>query len=90
MRMQARILLCVLLMTVGATSAATDSYPFLLSFTDVVAKTAGLPLLRDQILEPGEKEIRVWIGFGVVAPEKMVRIMIDKTGHVSGDRKSVV
>jgi hypothetical protein len=62
-----------------------DSRPFLLQFTDVVTKTAGLPVLRNDVLEPGEKEIRIWIGFGVAEPEKMVRIMVDKSGHISGE-----
>jgi tryptophan synthase alpha subunit len=42
-------------------------------------------LLKDTSLAAGEREIRVWVGFGIVVPEKMLRLRINSNGVVSGN-----
>lgn len=42
--------------------------------TDPVAETMGIPPLRGVKLRPGFEEVRIWIGFGVVIPHKLIRL----------------
>jgi hypothetical protein len=59
--------------------------PFLLQFTDDAATTAGIGLLRDSPDLGKASEIRIWIGFGIIEPEHMVRLRIGPDGKVRGD-----
>lgn len=58
--------------------------PFLLQFTDDVATTAGIGVLKDTPLPEGHREIRVWLGFGIIVPEQMLRLQVTGSNRVSG------
>ena len=62
-----------------------NGLPFLLSFTDDAARAAGFGLLREAPLPAGESEIRLWTGFGVLAPDSMLRLRTDAAGRVDGE-----
>lgn len=47
--------------------------PSLLKFTDDAAITYDLGLLRETLLPEGEVELPIWLGFGLVIPEEMLR-----------------
>jgi len=86
MRFGFRNSLLVLVLSLGApVSAGEVPLPSLLSYVDDVAVTAKIGLLRDTPLREGEQELRFWTGFGVVVPQRMVRIRVTPTGTVSGD-----
>jgi hypothetical protein len=53
-------------------------------FTDKKARAIDLTPLREKSLAHGNKEIRIWVGFGVVSPEDLLIINIDNSGNVSG------
>jgi hypothetical protein len=59
--------------------------PFLLQFTNSAATAAGIGVLKDAALPEGEKEIRIWIGFGIIEPNAMLRMRVDSSGTVTGD-----
>ena len=68
-----------------SSSAEEKKEPFLLAFTNSVATTAGIGLLKETPLPPGNSEIRIWIGFGIVTPDEMLRIQVNSHGEVTGD-----
>jgi hypothetical protein len=47
---------------------------------DRVTRAAGLELLRNQTSGEGRREIRLWEGFGLFAPEQLLRIVVDSRG----------
>ena len=47
---------------------------------DLVARAAGLEPLRDQTRLKARREIRLWEGFGIFAPEELLRIVQDSGG----------
>ena len=47
---------------------------------DQVARAAGLEPLRSQTRPRAQREIRLWDGFGIVAPEELLRIVQDSGG----------
>lgn len=61
----------------------TDSF---VEFTDDKALSANLAPLRKKALIPGTKEIRVWVGFGIVSPEDLLVLKIDQDERVTGQR----
>lgn len=61
----------------------TDSF---VEFTDDKALSANLIPLRQKALTPGTKEIRVWVGFGVVSREDLLVLQIDRDGSVTGQK----
>ena len=65
--------------------AADGVEPYLLSFTDDVAGTISSGPLRDTPLPPGADEIRVWVGFGILSPESMIRVWRTSAGHADGE-----
>jgi hypothetical protein len=74
----------------GSATAATDvpsdpHVPSLLQYTHEVAETAGIGRLSATAGTPGVEELRIWVGFGIVTPEHMLRLRIDATGKVSGE-----
>ena len=77
--------LVAVILTSGQNSAETKEQPFLLQFTHEVATTAGIGLLSDLVIPDNATEIRVWIGFGTVIPEEVLRLGINADGVVSGD-----
>ena len=81
-----RILVAGLLtLVVTGASATAKEEPFLLHFTDEVATTAGIGLLKSATLPVGSSEIRIWIGFGVVMPDEMLRLQRDSQGEIAGE-----
>ncbi|MEP7043517.1 MAG: hypothetical protein ABI843_10675 [Dokdonella sp.] len=58
--------------------------PFLLTFTDQATYSMNLPLLRESVLPEGAKEVRVWTGFGTVAPDFLLRFQIEPNGDLTG------
>jgi hypothetical protein len=74
----------VTVVVTGASAIAKDE-PFLLRFTDEVATTAGIGLLKSATLPAGSSEIRIWIGFGVVMPDEMLRLQRDSQGEIVGE-----
>ena len=70
--------------SLSASRVASDEYvPGLLEFTDPIAHTAEIGLLREAVPSKYETEVRIWVGFGVVVPNEMVRILASSDG-VSG------
>lgn len=59
--------------------------PFLLDFTNPAADTSGLGKLSEEGIPCGEREIRIWFGFGVVLPDEMVRLRAHPDGKVDGE-----
>lgn len=58
--------------------------PGLLRFTDPVANTLGFGPLRESRLSNVGEEIRIWVGFGTISPDAMLRLRIDRDGLTSG------
>lgn len=50
---------------------------------DAAVASAGLTPLRTQSLPPGVREVRVWVGGGITAPEYMYRF-VERDGKVRG------
>lgn len=59
--------------------------PLLLQFTDDPAHAMQLPILRENGTDGVQREIRAWIGFGVMQPESMIRFMIDNEGNLKAE-----
>lgn len=85
-------LLLLLLLSTGVGAAVPDATPapkweapFLLRFTSGPAQASGLGLLKDRDLVTGEREVRVWIGFGLMLPEHMLRFRVSSSGDISGE-----
>ena len=58
-----------------------DSTEFFLPIADSVAATQGFPSLRSTSLPQGvEREIRAWVGFGLMYPQQGLRIRVGGTG----------
>lgn len=49
------------------------------------ARSAHLQPLVDLALPPNEREVRVWIGFGVVSQMQLVRIQVASSGQIRGE-----
>lgn len=69
------------LLVPGTVVDETNSF---VEFTDKKAKALKLEPLRSNSTSEGSKEIRVWVGFGIVSPEDLLILNIDKKGNVSG------
>lgn len=69
--------MCVWLSPVIAVAEAQRAVeePVLLEFVRDYAATAGLRELKTAKLKPGASEIRIWTGFGVIAPDHAVIII---------------
>ena len=86
-----RILLAIMLACLTACSGTRlrvepDGFvPGLLEFTDPVARTAGIGLLREARVHDESRVIRIWLGFGVVIPNRIVEIRVAADGRVSGE-----
>ncbi|WP_146910465.1 hypothetical protein [Arenimonas daejeonensis] len=88
-----RILLsaCLVAATLPLPSASAQSpadtslpVPTLLRFTDGAANALGIDLLRNMQLPEGQREIRLWVGFGTIAPETLLRFRTGIGGHTIG------
>ena len=80
-----RYLVHTILLVVATQAPASEmEHPVLLPFTDDAAMAAGIGLLKETPLAENSSEIRIWIGFGLVVPEKMLRFRRDSRGVVSG------
>ncbi len=55
-------------------------------FTDKKAHAVNLIPLREKVISPGSKEIRIWVGFGVVTPEDLLVLNVDSKGKISGQK----
>ncbi|MFZ5844768.1 MAG: hypothetical protein ACOY3E_17930 [Pseudomonadota bacterium] len=80
------LLLLILSLSVGSVSfaeSANTKLPLLLQFTDDPARAMHLPLLREVGSDFAQRELRIWIGFGVVKPESLARFVIDQNGNLS-------
>jgi hypothetical protein len=65
-------------------AAQTTTSSVLAAEADSVARTAGFPAdIRSQSLPSGDLEIRAYVGFGIGAPEHLVRIQ-RRAGRVTG------
>lgn len=53
------------------------------------AQAAGLQPLKEAVLQPKQKEIRIWQGFGLVDKLRMLRITINGYGEISADTYSM-
>lgn len=81
-----RGLLFASLMLAAAQATANErEEPFLLQFTSEAVTTAGMGTLKESHIPDQTSEIRVWIGFGVVQPQKMLRLRVNADGGVSGE-----
>jgi len=67
--MSRNLMLLAVLALPFCAKAKEAALPLLLPFTDSTAKTAGLGLLKDVNIPEGNREVRIWVGFGVFAPE---------------------
>ena len=67
------------------TFAQHSERPFLLQFTSDTALTAGIGLLNNSPIPDNTTEVRIWIGFGVVVPEEMLRLRTDAQGATLGE-----
>lgn len=74
-----------LLLTALQAPTAEDFQPTLLSFTNEVADAAGLDRLANEDLSARRSELRVWIGFGVVTPDYMLRLHTNEKGQINGE-----
>jgi hypothetical protein len=50
-----------------------------------VARTAGIGQLESTLLPDGASELRVWVGFGVVSPEHLLRLVVRRDGVITGE-----
>ena len=75
----------ILVVSVAQISAKDIEEPFLLHFTNDAAQTAGIGLLKDSVLPEHSSEMRIWIGFGLVGPNQMLRLRVNPDGIVSGE-----
>jgi hypothetical protein len=57
-------------------SASADTAPHNAEIIDLVARTARLPLLRAGPNRVDRRELRIWIGFGMGIPMKLVRFTV--------------
>jgi hypothetical protein len=73
------------MLAISPALARDGDRPFLLAFTHDVASTAGIGSLENSLVPEGSSEIRVWIGFGVVVPDHLLRLVIDRDGEVEGN-----
>ncbi|WP_144393362.1 hypothetical protein [Pleionea sediminis] len=55
-------------------------------YTDEKARAVGLVPLREKVIAAGNKEIRIWVGFGIISPEDLLILNIDGAGVVSGQK----
>jgi len=78
----AAVIVCLV---AGTTTAATNIDPPLLRYTDEIANTAEIGLLRNSEFPNNRTEIRVWIGFGVITPDEMLRLQLQANGELSGE-----
>jgi hypothetical protein len=83
-----RLLQAVMLFAV-ATSVEADNYgsevASLLSYTRGASAAAGIGELGETQLPEGQQEIRIWIGFGVLATDRMLRLQVNPSGEVRGE-----
>ena len=80
------LLIALALLASGTESPQPDAkLPFLLQFTHEVAETAGVGRLSQTPGSLGSEEIRVWVGFGVISPDHMLRLHRDASGKVFGE-----
>lgn len=87
MMIRNEFLACVagmVLLATPANASGPDKLPSLLGFTDDASTTAGIGVLRDAPIPAGSTELRVWIGFGATAPDRMLRLRTDSAGTVNG------
>ncbi len=59
--------------------------PGLLPYTDELGIGAGLRPLRTFLPDSGEYEIRIWSGFGLQQPHKLLRLKVQSDRRVSGE-----
>ena len=69
---------------VGQSAAGQTAAATWVSYQDEYAEAAGLPLLRQQALPRGTREIRAWIGGGYGWPQELFRLT-QRNGRVSGE-----
>lgn len=68
----------------GNTSPENDN-SFVLTVAQPRSAAMGLPELSTSTLHEGSKEIRIWSGLSTIDPYKMLRIVIDENGQVTGE-----
>ena len=89
-RMRPRIIVLALLITSCssnrflAPATVVDETNSFVEFTDKKASAVKLKPLRDKTIIEGNKEIRVWVGFGIVSSEDLLILKVDKKGKVTG------
>ena len=69
----------------GALELGAHERPFLLQFTDDRARVAQIGILGESPIPEGQREIRIWIGFGILRIERMLRLRVGADGEVTGD-----
>ena len=82
-----KLLVATLLFVAMPAPAAeqTTAEPFLLQFTHGASEAAGIGELKEVPLPDGEREIRIWVGFGVLRTDHMLRLQADSFGNVHGE-----
>jgi len=89
-RMRSRIIVLALLITSCssnrflAPAIVVDETNSFVELTDKKARAVKLKSLRDKTIIEGNKEIRVWVGFGIVSSEDLLILKVDKKGKVTG------
>ena len=86
-RCTAALILLLVVQTLSAepNNTAGAEKPFLLQFTDDPSRAMLLEPLRSSTIGESQKEVRIWIGFGLAMREKMVRFRIAENGEILGD-----
>jgi len=83
-----RTLLIATLLFVAVQALASEPVadePFLLQFTHGASEAAGIGKLKEISLPDGEREIRIWVGFGVMRTDHMLRLQVGPSGNVNGE-----
>ncbi|GAB3361556.1 hypothetical protein [Lysobacter tyrosinilyticus] len=83
-----RKLLAALLLLAAAQTPAAElgaDEPFLLQFTHGASAASGMGELSQISLPNGEREIRIWIGFGMMRTDHMLRLQVSPSGKVHGE-----
>lgn len=61
-----------------------NDVPFLLQFTHGATEAAGIGELSKANLTADQREVRIWLGFGIMRINRMLRLQISSTGTVRG------
>ncbi|MDR7099287.1 hypothetical protein J2X04_001634 [Lysobacter niabensis] len=76
-------LLCVAMQACAGEQSGDE--PFLLQFTHGASAAAGIGELKEISLPDKEREIRIWVGFGVLRTDHLLRLRTTQDGNVLGE-----